>query len=76
MIALDYEDYGLAHARTLAFNALCFVQLSHAFFIKSIRESLFVTGVIGNKWLVYAFILSGACLVAGIYIPGMKRCVQ
>jgi len=76
IIAQNYESYELHHARTLSFTLLCFVQLSHAFFIKSMRESIFVTGITGNKWLIYAFLLSGACLVAGIYIPGFNDLLE
>jgi hypothetical protein len=47
------------------------MQLLQSFFSRSISQSVFVTGIFGNLWIVGAFLLSFGAMVAGFYIPGM-----
>jgi hypothetical protein len=37
-----------------------------------VTESIFVTGVTANKWMVFAFFLSTILLNMSIYIPGFN----
>lgn len=49
---------GIAHAQTMAFATLAFSQLVHAFNNRSTRKSLFKIGILGNKYLIVAAVLS------------------
>jgi len=64
------------HCKTLTFMVLCTVQLTHAFFCRSVKSSVFKTGILGNKLLIYANCLSMALLVAGVYIPGLNDLLE
>jgi Ca2+-transporting ATPase len=46
------------------------MQLLQSFFARSLTKSIFTTGIIGNLWIIGAFIVSFGSLVAGCYIPG------
>jgi Ca2+-transporting ATPase len=62
----------LIDQRTLAFVALTMMQLTQSFLSRSVTESIFVTGVTANKWMVFAFFLSSGLLTMSIYIPGFN----
>ena len=47
------------------------MQLTHAFFCRSVETSVFRTGVTGNRLLVYAYFASVILLVLGVYVPGI-----
>jgi len=64
-------DYGLANfgidvARTMAITAAIFFELFFAFSCKS-NKSLFKTGILNNKMLIYAVLISGALQLLAIY---------
>jgi Ca2+-transporting ATPase len=58
--------------RSLAFLILVSMQLVQSFYSRSVQNSVFKTGIFGNKWLIGAFFLSFGLLVMGYYIPGMN----
>eukprot|EP01113_Clastostelium_recurvatum_P000942 TRINITY_DN10405_c0_g1_i1.p1 TRINITY_DN10405_c0_g1~~TRINITY_DN10405_c0_g1_i1.p1 ORF type:complete len:1085 (-),score=269.31 TRINITY_DN10405_c0_g1_i1:38-3292(-) len=70
--ALHFENYPIETARCLGFVMLVMIQLWHAFLSRSFSISVFRTGIIGNKWMIGAFFLSSACLIGGMYIPGLN----
>ncbi|KAJ3391668.1 P-type ATPase [Lobulomyces angularis] len=72
--ATVFKNYGnsLMEKRTLAFFSLTTMQLVQSFLSKSVTRSVFSTGILNNKWMVGAFLLSFGLLVMSIYIPGMN----
>lgn len=56
LFALDRFSYQTA--QTMAFTALAFTQLIHAFNNRSIRKSLFQIGIFSNKALIIAVVIS------------------
>ncbi|KAI8913353.1 hypothetical protein EDD86DRAFT_187599 [Gorgonomyces haynaldii] len=69
------QTYGFAGFTTLpqeqalVFSVLTLMQLTQSFLSKSVDQSVFVTGITGNKYLVGSFFLSTFLLVAGVEIP-------
>jgi Ca2+-transporting ATPase len=60
---------GHTHWQTMVFTVLCLSQMGHVLAIRSERESLFTLGLLSNKPLFGAFILTFALQMATIYIP-------
>ena len=60
---------GHTHWQTMVFTVLCLSQMGHVLAIRSERESLFTLGLLSNKPLLGAFILTFALQMATIYIP-------
>jgi Ca2+-transporting ATPase len=58
-----------AHWQTMVFTVLCLSQMGHVLAIRSERESLFVQGLLSNKPLVGAFLLTFVLQMATIYVP-------
>jgi hypothetical protein len=56
--------------QALAFLILTTMQILQVFFSRSIQNSVFRTGVLGNRWMIGASLSSFLALVGGIYIPG------
>ncbi len=60
---------GILHWQTMAFTVLCFSQMGHVMAIRSERESLFKIGLLSNKPLLGALLLTVALQLAIIYSP-------
>ncbi len=60
---------GHAHWQTMVFTVLCLTQLGHVLAIRSEKESLFKIGLLSNKPLLGAVILSFLFQMATIYVP-------
>lgn len=60
---------GLAHWQTMVFTVLCLSQMGHVLAIRSEQESLFTLGLLSNKPLVGAFLLTFGLQMATIYVP-------
>jgi Ca2+-transporting ATPase len=58
LFVFSLKNFGYWEAQTIAFTTLAFSQLVHAFNNRSTRKSLFEIGILGNKYLVYAFLFS------------------
>jgi Ca2+-transporting ATPase len=58
-----------AHWQTMVFTVLCLTQLGHVLAIRSERESLFKLGLLSNKPLLGAVLLSFIFQMATIYVP-------
>jgi Ca2+-transporting ATPase len=76
LVAITYEGYDILHARSATFAVLTMTQLWHSFLSRSQTQSIFVTGVLGNKWLIGAFFLSTTLLVLSIYVPGFNDLIE
>lgn len=62
--------------RSEAFLHLIGMQLVLALFSRSSRASCFQVGLLGNRWLLLAVIVSFGLLLAGLYIPPLHRVLQ
>ncbi|MBK7688597.1 MAG: cation-translocating P-type ATPase [Elusimicrobia bacterium] len=60
---------GNAHWQTMAFTVLCLSQMGHVLAIRSDSESVFSQGLLSNKPLVGAFLLTLGLQMATIYVP-------
>jgi len=69
-IALVFEHIPLEDARSLAFATLTTLQLFQGFLSRTVNESVFKTGVLGNKWMIASVLGSWGSLILGIYTPG------
>lgn len=60
------ENSGLEVARTMAISTAIFFELGFAFSCKS-KRSLFKTGILDNKFLIWAVLISGGLHVLAVY---------
>ena len=60
---------GHAHWQTMVFTVLCLSQMGHVFAIRSEKESLFKQGLLSNKPLLGAVILTFVLQMLTIYVP-------
>ncbi len=58
-----------AHWQTMVFTVLCLSQMGHVLAIRSERDSFFKQGVLSNKPLLGAVLLTFALQMATIYVP-------
>ncbi|OPY73406.1 MAG: Calcium-transporting ATPase 1 [Syntrophorhabdus sp. PtaU1.Bin050] len=63
---------GTPHWQTMVFTVLCLTQLGNALAVRSERESLFKQGLLSNKPLLGAVVLSGILQFATVYIPALN----
>lgn len=56
-------------ALTMAFVSLCFIQLIHAYNLRSQRNSLFARNMFNNKLLNISFLIGAVLVVAVVLIP-------
>jgi len=71
-IAIYVENMRESDARSLAFATLTSIQLLHAFLSKTINQSLFSTGLLGNITMVWCVLGSFVAMLIGIYVPGIS----
>ncbi|MBC8155854.1 MAG: cation-translocating P-type ATPase [Bacteroidetes bacterium] len=60
---------GLAHWQTMAFTVLCFSQLANAIAVRSGHASIFSIGLLSNKPLLGALVLTVGLQLLIIYVP-------
>jgi Ca2+-transporting ATPase len=58
--------------QTMVFTTLTFAQLAHVIAIRSERESLFTIGVMSNRYLLGAIVLTILLQLATIYVPFLQ----
>ena len=61
-----------AHWQTMVFTVLCLSQMGHVLAIRSERASLFTMGLLSNKPLLWAVILTFGLQMTTIYIPALN----
>ena len=75
-IALVSQAYAIVsdseNWRTIVFTVLVFSQMWHVLAIRSERESLFALGIMSNRPLLGAVVLTGALQLAIIYVPWLN----
>lgn len=60
---------GNGHWQTMVFTVLCLSQMGHVFAIRSEEQSIFTTGLLSNKPLLGAVLLTFILQMATIYVP-------
>lgn len=63
----------IEEAHTMAFVTMAFSQLIHSFNVRSLDQSLFITGLTSNRSLVAAFFFSSLMQLSVIYIPFLRE---
>ncbi len=63
---------GHSHWQTMTFTVLCLTQLGHVLAIRSEKESLFRMGLLSNKYLLGAVLLTFVFQMATIYVPALN----
>ncbi len=64
---------GVEHWQTMVFTALTFIQLAHVMAIRSDRESLLKVGVLSNRPMAFAVVLTVVLQLLLIYVPALNR---
>lgn len=67
-----FIDGEQAHWQTMVFTVLCLSQMGHVLAIRSERESLFSQGLLSNKPLLGAFLLTLVLQMTTIYVPALN----
>lgn len=73
VFVLSVEKAPIEKARTVAFIVLSCTQLFHAFNCRSNIKSLFELGVLTNKKLIYATLISFLLQIAVVHIPFFQK---
>jgi P-type Ca2+ transporter type 2C len=69
-----FEIYkGNTHWQTIVFTVLCLAQMWHVLAIRSDRASLFTQGLLSNKLLLGAVLLTFILQLCTIYVPVMNK---
>jgi Ca2+-transporting ATPase len=68
-----FIDRDQARWQTMVFTVLCLSQMGHVLAVRSERESFFSQGVLSNKPLLGAVLLTLVLQLATIYLPPMNR---
>jgi Ca2+-transporting ATPase len=63
----------IEEAHTMAFMTMAFSQLVQSFNARSFDQSLFKMGFGTNRYLVYAFLISGALQLVVVYVPFLRE---
>ncbi|KAI9010144.1 hypothetical protein DFJ74DRAFT_711164 [Hyaloraphidium curvatum] len=58
--------------QSLAYAALCCMQLQQSFLSRSVSESVFKLGVFANRWLIAGVAIALLFLLMGLYVPGLN----
>ncbi|EGF84084.1 hypothetical protein BATDEDRAFT_15466 [Batrachochytrium dendrobatidis JAM81] len=72
LTGIPMGEAGTGQRRSTAFMVLTVMQLVQSFHSRSVEESVFVTGIFGNLWMVGAFLLSFALALIGLLAPGIS----
>ncbi len=73
MEGLTEEEVRVEIGQTMAFMVLAFSELIHIFNIRNNKESIFKTGIGGNKWLFGAVGVSAALMLVILLVPGLRQ---
>ena len=66
------ESTRVQDAQTMAFIVLAFSELVHVFNIRNNKESIFKTGIGGNKYLLLATLVSALLMMTILFIPALR----
>lgn len=68
---LDSERIEIA--QTMAFIVLAGSELVHVFNVRNNKESVFKTGILGNKQLILAIVVSAALVLTILFVPALRE---
>jgi Ca2+-transporting ATPase len=71
--ALRFMGAELAYARTLAFMFISFASLLSVWSFRSLSETIFRRGLIGNPWVLLSTIVSVSLQLLAVYVPSLQR---
>ena len=66
------ESTRIQDAQTMAFVVLAFSELTHVFNIRNNKESIFKTGIGGNKYLLFETLISAMLMLVILFIPALR----
>jgi Ca2+-transporting ATPase len=67
---------GMPAWQTMVFTVVCFSQLAHVMVIRSERQSLLSLGLLSNRPLLAAVLVTAAVQMAAIYAAPLNRILQ
>src|SRR5690606_9769741 len=67
-----FLDQGVDEARTVAFLCMSFTQLFNAINLRSFTKSIFKIGLLTNKFVFIAFIISGLLNILAVYYEPLR----
>ena len=70
--SIGNKYFGLEVGRTMAFVSIGLLELVHSFNVKS-NQSIFKTGVLGNKYLIGSFIVGAFIQVVVVIVPTLAN---
>jgi len=69
-------DYGLMHARTVAFTMLGVNSLFYVFSSRSLRNPIWRVNITRNVWLLVAVFIGFLLQVSVVYVPFLQKIFQ
>lgn len=73
---LKYSGYEIAHIRTVVFAGLTIDSLFYIFSCKSLRRNIWQINLFSNKYLIYAWLIGVAMLLAALYVPLLQTLLK
>ena len=70
---LTLDETKIEVGQTMAFTVLALSELVHVFNIRNNRESIFKTGIGGNRKLIWATLASATLMFVILLIPGLRH---
>ncbi len=70
---LSYQEIKVEIGQTMAFTVIAFAELVHVFNIRNNKESIFKTGIGGNKILFLGIGVAAILMLAVLFIPSLQN---
>ena len=70
---LSIEEVKVEIGQTMAFMVLAFSELVHVFSIRDNKNSIFKTGILGNRTLILAVLASAFLMGIILIVPGLRH---
>ena len=70
---LTLEESKIEVGQTMAFTVLAFSELVHVFNVRDNKNSLFKTGILGNKMLIFAVLASAFLMGIILVVPALRH---
>ncbi|RIA93721.1 hypothetical protein C1645_690435 [Glomus cerebriforme] len=76
MLARNDPKITQKDAMSLTFTTLTTMQLLQGFLSGTLYESIFKTGILGNKWMIGSVFGSTFAMLLGVYVPGINTWLE
>ena len=70
---LTLEETKIEVGQTMAFTVLAFSELVHVFNVRDNKNSLFKTGILGNRMLIFAVLASAFLMGIILFVPALRH---